>query len=113
MHEMALCESIVQQLEEQASVHAYSKVKAVNLAVGPLSCADADALRFSFDVCAKGSIADGASLNIEETQGTAWCFQCGDTVSITSHADACPRCGSRQLQVTGGDELKIKNLEVV
>ncbi|MCG7980654.1 MAG: hydrogenase maturation nickel metallochaperone HypA, partial [Candidatus Thiodiazotropha endolucinida] len=26
--------------------------------------------------------------------------------------EACPECGSYQLQVTGGDEMRIKELEV-
>jgi hydrogenase nickel incorporation protein HypA/HybF len=37
---------------------------------------------------------------------------CGETVSLSSLADPCPRCGSHQLQVTGGNELKVKEVEI-
>ena len=37
---------------------------------------------------------------------------CGCTVHVSQRFDACPNCGSFQLQVTGGDELKVKELEV-
>jgi hydrogenase nickel incorporation protein HypA/HybF len=31
---------------------------------------------------------------------------------VSTRHDACPRCGSFQLQVTGGTELRVKELEV-
>lgn len=112
MHEMAICESIVQALEEQAAVHAYSTVRAVRLEIGPMSCVEPEALRFSFDACARGTIADRARLDIIETKGTAWCFACSESVPVGRRSDPCPECGSHQIEVTGGDELRIKDMEV-
>ncbi len=43
---------------------------------------------------------------------TAWCFSCEEAVSIGDRHSVCPNCGSHHLQVTGGDELRIKELEV-
>ncbi len=113
MHEMSLCEAIVQTLEEQASTHAYTKVKRVRLSVGPLSCVEPEALKFSFDACTRGTLADGASLEILQAEGSAWCFGCSETFPITGHGQPCPRCGSHLVHVTSGDEFKIKDMEVV
>jgi hydrogenase nickel incorporation protein HypA/HybF len=33
-------------------------------------------------------------------------------VTIETRGDACPRCGSFQLQVTGGADLRLRELEV-
>ena len=112
MHEMALCEAIVQALEEQATVHAYTRVKRVRLAVGPLSCVEPEALRFSFDACTRGTLADGAVLDIIDTEGTAWCFGCCKTFPVTGHGQECPACGGHQVQVMTGDEFTIKDMEV-
>lgn len=112
MHEMALCESIVQVLEQQAAVQNYSVVKTVRLEIGPLAGVELDALRFGFDVVTRGTLAEQAELEIIETKGEAWCMQCADTVPVTQRFDACPRCGSYQLQVTSGEEMRIKELEV-
>lgn len=112
MHEMALCEAIVQALEEQASVHAYSRVRRVRLAVGPLACVEPEALRFSFDACTRGTLAEGAALDILRTDGSAWCFACGEAFPVTGHGQPCPTCGGHRVQVTGGDELTIKDMEV-
>ncbi len=112
MHEMSLCESVVQMLEEQAAVHAYSRVKAVWLEVGPLAAVEPEALHFCFDAVTRGTLAENARLEIVNTPASAWCMACEKSVAIASRFDSCPDCGSHQIQVTGGDELKIKQMEV-
>ena len=113
MHEMALCENILQVLEEQAVEQNYAAVKTVWLEIGPLAGVELEALRFSFDAVANGTLADQAELVIVETRGEAWCRSCAKTVLIRQRFDACPHCGGYELQVTGGEELRIKELEVV
>ncbi|WP_241674432.1 hydrogenase maturation nickel metallochaperone HypA, partial [Candidatus Methylobacter oryzae] len=112
MHEMSLCESILQVLEQQAEVQQYNKVKTVWLEIGALSNVEIDALRFSFDVVVQGSIADHAQLEIIEVPGQAWCMQCSRNVVVQQLYDLCPHCGSHQLQVNSGDQMRIKELEV-
>ena len=112
MHEMALCESLIGVIEEQAGVHDYKRVKTVFLEVGMFSCVEPEALRFSFDLVARGTLAEGAALEIIETRPEAWCLACSQTVQIEKRFDPCPDCGSYQLQFSGGDDLRIKELEV-
>jgi hydrogenase nickel incorporation protein HypA/HybF len=112
MHEMALCEGILSILEEQAAAQRYRRVKTVWLEVGRLSGIEVDAIRFSFDVVTRGSLADGATLEIVDVPGEAWCLPCRKTVSIRQRYDECPHCGGSQLQVTGGEEMRIRELEV-
>ena len=112
MHEMSLCEGVLQILEDSAKSQGFSQVKTVWLEIGALSGVDPQAMRFGFDAVMKGSLADGAALEIIELPGQAWCLPCSKTVAVTARYDACPECGSHQLQVTGGDEMRIKELEV-
>lgn len=112
MHEMSLCESILQVLEQQAEAQQYSKVKTVWLEIGALSNVEIDALRFSFDVVVQGSIAEHARLEIIEVPGQAWCMPCSRNVVVQQLYDLCPDCGSHQLQVNSGDQMRIKELEV-
>lgn len=112
MHEMAICESIVQVLQQQAAAQNYGRVKTVWLEIGPLAGVELEALRFSFDAVTRGTLADRAKLEIIETIGEAWCMQCAESVQVAQRYDACPDCGSHQLQLTGGEELRIKELEV-
>jgi hydrogenase nickel incorporation protein HypA/HybF len=59
-----------------------------------------------------GSIAQDAKLEIIETPGQAWCLHCAEVVNVTALYDACPKCGSHQVQVTGGNEMRVKELDV-
>jgi hydrogenase nickel incorporation protein HypA/HybF len=112
MHEMSICESILNVLKDQAREQNFDSVKRVCLEIGPLSGVEIEALRFGFDVVMRDSIADGATLDIIETEAAAFCFACGKPVVIAARYEPCPKCGSHQLQVTGGEELRIKELEV-
>ena len=112
MHEMSICEGILQVLETSSAEKNFTRVKKVFVEVGPLSGVEVDALRFSFDVVMKGSLADNSVLEIIETDAKAWCLNCNELVTISQRYDDCPQCGSAQIQVTSGDELAIKELEV-
>jgi hydrogenase nickel incorporation protein HypA/HybF len=112
MHEMAISESIVQIIEEQAQAQNFSSVKTVWLEIGRFAGIEIEALRFTFDVVSRNSVAEGSSLEIIEIPGTAWCMECGKNVDIQQRFDPCPECGSFQIQVSGGDGMRIKELEV-
>ena len=112
MHEMSLAEGILQIIEDTARANAASSVRAVWLEIGTLSQVEEQALRFCFDVVIAGTVADGARLDVLATPGRAWCMPCGTDVALDRLGDSCPRCGSYQLQVTQGDEMKVKDIEV-
>ena len=112
MHEMSLCEGILQILEDHAESQGFSKVKTVWLEIGALSGVEPEAMKFSFDAVSRGTLADHAQLEIIDIPGQAWCMQCSDNVELKQRFDACPQCSSYQLQVVGGEEMKIKELEV-
>jgi hydrogenase nickel incorporation protein HypA/HybF len=112
MHEISLCESVLRVIEDQSAALDYHKVEAVRLEIGMLAGVEIDALRFGFDVVMKGSIAEDARLEIIAVPGRAWCPHCARNVAIRQRFDACPDCGGHQLQVNGGEELRIKELEV-
>ena len=112
MHEMSLCESVMQILEETAAQQGFSRVKTVWLEIGELSGVEVEAMRFSFEVIRRNTLADQAALEIIRVPGSAWCLPCGKNVRIAQRFDPCPDCGSYQLQVNGGDEMRIKELEV-
>ena len=112
MHEMALAESMLEIVEDTACRNGAARVKVVWLELGALSHVSAEALSFCFDAVTRGGIAEGAVLTIVATPGAAWCMPCGDTVPLAALGDPCPRCGSYQLTVARGDEMRIKEIEI-
>ena len=112
MHELSLAEGVLQIVEDAARREGLQRVRAVWLEIGRLSSVEPEAMRFCFDVVTRQSVADGARLEIVETPGAAWCMKCSEPTTIAAFGDACPRCGSYQLQVTDGTGMRVKELEV-
>ena len=112
MHEMSLAEGILQIVEDAAKAQGFSKVREVRLEIGALSGVEVEALSFCMDVVLKNSVADGAKVELDRVPGAGWCMQCADTVAIEALYDACPKCGSYQVQATGGTEMRVKDLLV-
>lgn len=112
MHEMALCEGVLRVLEDEAERQSFQRVKAVWLEIGTLSHVEPEAMRFCFEAVMRGTLAEGAVLEIVRPPGEAWCLGCSATVALPERGAACPSCGGYRLQVTGGDEMRIKELEV-
>jgi hydrogenase nickel incorporation protein HypA/HybF len=112
MHEMALAESVREIVDATARRNGARRVAAVRLEIGALAAVETEAMRFAFDVVKRGSLADGARLEIVETAGSAWCMKCCESVQIAQRGDACPGCRSHQLQVNGGERMRVLDIEV-
>lgn len=112
MHEVALAEGILRIVENAARGNAAIRVHTVWLELGALSHVEPEALLFCFDAVTRGGIAEGAKLEIANTPGVAWCMPCGERVSLHKLGDACPCCGSYQLQMMQGDEMRVKEIGI-
>jgi hydrogenase nickel incorporation protein HypA/HybF len=112
MHEMSLAGGILRLVEDSAAREGFARVQRLTLEAGALAGVEVRALRFALEAMMPGTVLDGAQILIDEPAGRAWCMRCCDTVSIATRADACPRCGSFQLQPTAGTELKVRDLIV-
>ena len=112
MHEMSLAEGVLQLIEDAAHQQEFARVTAVWLEIGQLSGVEVEAMEFCFEAVMRDSIADGARLEIIALPGSGWCMQCAMTVPMTEVFGECPQCGSHQMQVTGGTEMRVKELEV-
>jgi len=112
MHEMSLAEDILQIVEDAAQAEGCARVKTVWLEIGQLASVEVEALRFCFDAVTRDSVASDARLEIIETPGQGWCMKCSRSVPIAALYEPCPACGSHQIQVTGGEEMRVRELEV-
>jgi len=112
MHEMSLAESILEIVEDAAMAEGSRRVKTVWLEIGQLASVEVEALRFCFDAVTRDSVAQDARLEIIEIPGQGWCMQCSCNVPVAALFEPCPACGSHQIQVTAGEEMRVRELEV-
>lgn len=108
MHELGITQNIIAIVRENAQG---KKVQRVLLEIGQLSAIMPEAIKFCFDICARDTIVEGAVLEILEIPGMAKCRQCGKTFYVDKPFGIC-ECGSVQLDIITGEELKIKEIEV-
>lgn len=76
MHELSLCQSAVEIIQRQAEQHDVKRVTAVWLEIGALSCVEESAVRFSFEIVCRGTVAQGCDLHIVYKPARAWCWDC-------------------------------------
>jgi hydrogenase nickel incorporation protein HypA/HybF len=113
MHEMSLAEGIRELIEDAARREGFSRVASVWLEIGRLSAVEPEAMRFCFAATMAGSVADGARLEIIDIPGRGQCPACGHDTLLDAIYDPCEHCGEVPVVVTGGTEMRVKELEVI
>jgi hydrogenase nickel incorporation protein HypA/HybF len=112
MHEMALTQSIVEIAVETARREGAARVRRVFAEIGALSHVEPEALMFCFGAVSSGTIAEGATLEIDRAPGAGWCMDCAKTVPLAERFGACPDCGGFHVQMTAGDAMRVREIEV-
>lgn len=109
MHEMAITQSVVQAVSDRMGD---AQVRRIRLEIGTLSGVVADSVRFCFEVVTAGTTLEGASLEIVQPTGKARCRDCGAEFALTDLLVLC-ECGSANRELLAGEELKIREVEVM
>ena len=114
MHELAVCQSLLSEVERVASAHGAMAVSRIGIAVGPLSGIEASLLDRAFDIARIGTLAGEAELEIEEIPITVWCAACAaETRPTAANVLLCGRCGTWQVDIRSGNELILKQVELI
>jgi hydrogenase nickel incorporation protein HypA/HybF len=113
MHEMTIACELIDQICDHAERAGAAQVSVINLRMGMLA-GIASSLRFCFPSAAKGTLCEGAELNIEEVPLTVHCSRCASTKTPAAlYTFRCPDCGEPTPDVLTGRELKLVSLGFV
>ena len=112
MHEVALAQGIVDIVTDRAQRDGFERAKVVHVELGDLSNVVPDALVFGFQSASLGTPAEGARLEFSHRPGTGWCVDCAAEVKVQSRIALCPQCGGVKWVVTGGEQMRVTELEV-
>jgi hydrogenase nickel incorporation protein HypA/HybF len=108
VHELAIAEGVVDTVTQRLPG---ARISSVRLEIGVLSGVVADSIRFCFDLATEGTGLEGATLEITEPPARCRCRACGTEFQPDPPIILCP-CGSADVAVLGGDELKILSVQV-
>lgn len=112
MHEVSIMEEAVRLAVDAANTSGAGRVTCLRLRVGSLSGVVPEALRFAFDVVCRGTLAEGANLEIEPVTVTSWCPACHAEFSGTDFYNECPRCHQVSGDLQRGCEIEIATVEM-
>lgn len=112
MHELSLAEALIELVEEESRKLAGARIRTVRLEIGAIATVEPEAMRFCFDVVARGTSADGAVLDIVTVPGRGRCLECRRDIDVFERPTLCPECGAARVEVTSGDVMRLKELEV-
>jgi hydrogenase nickel incorporation protein HypA/HybF len=113
MHEVSLVAALVDQIQEEARKQSFTHVLKIRLGIGKLSGVEAECLEFCFPEVVKGTILDGAALEMESEEIAVACKSCGkETICESPEVLICLHCLSSQVSVVKGREFRVIDLEV-
>ena len=112
MHELSLTQSLVEIAEEHARRAGATVIRGITVEVGALSGAVPEALEFAFDVCSRGTLAEGAILTLRQVPGHGRCAACGVATACSELTAVCPACGALAFELDAGLELRVLELEI-
>jgi hydrogenase nickel incorporation protein HypA/HybF len=110
MHELSITQSVVESIVERLGD---TQVTRVTLEIGRLSGVVVDSIRFCFDLVAEGTPVQGAELVVDEPGGTGQCRDCAVRFETNDPIVLCPGCGSSDVNVLAGQDMRIKSVEVL
>ncbi|HEY7150674.1 MAG TPA: hydrogenase maturation nickel metallochaperone HypA [Solirubrobacterales bacterium] len=119
MHELSLAIAIVELVERYARGRAAS---VVTVRVGAMRQVVPRSLAFQFELAARGSVCEGATLVQEPIPALLRCNDCGSEWDPAPPSAAtrvellvsfrCTACGSTRFEVARGEELEVDSIEV-
>lgn len=110
MHELTIARLLVEAAEEEARRHRAVAVTRIDCCIGRLRQVDGLLLQEAFDVARRGSLASGAALRMTSVGMSMACKNCGHAEDLEDWRFDCPRCGSNDVALSGGDELELTSL---
>jgi len=135
VHEFGVASEIWEAVRRAAGEHGGGRIRAITVEIGELNLIEDEQLRFWVTALAERDGSPGAELRIAHLPVTVRCRQCGETRTAESRdsrvesretevesrflggmlgtpAAACPRCGSGEVEVIGGREIRVVSAEV-
>ena len=112
MHELAICQSLMEQVEVIALEHNAQSVTSIVIGMGPLSGVEVQLLKNAYPVASAGTLAEEAELVVEHLPIKVKCTQCGSESDALPNKLICKQCGDWRTTLISGDEMMLMSVEL-
>jgi len=122
VHEFSIASQVWESVARAAREHGGGRVLSVSLELGELNLVEDEQLRFWIGELGKRDGSPGVKLKIAKVRGKVSCSECGaegeaglpggELDHFAAPVLSCKGCGSRNVVVTGGRELRVVSAEI-
>ena len=112
MHERSFIKGLIEQVLEEQRIRGLGAIRSIQLQVGEFSGMEPRLIELAFAEMRPEYWQIEVALVVETIPLTAICKTCQVEFGVLSFRFICPRCGERDVTVTGGEELQITSLTI-
>jgi hydrogenase nickel incorporation protein HypA/HybF len=112
MHELGIAQQMLNVALEYAQQHNATRITQFSVEMSAAADESEDSLRFHLENVARGTIAEGAVLEIIRVPARVECLDCGQDFAWESDDLICPNCGSARVQPILRDEFRLASIDV-
>jgi len=112
MHELAICQALMDQVDQIALEQQATEVVKIVLQIGPLSGVEAHLLEQAFPLASAGTLAERSVLEIKPQAIEVECSKCGQCTPAKPNLLVCGACGDWKTRLISGDEMLLESVEL-
>ncbi len=111
MHEIGVLTEAVKMVEGIAAENRIERVKHITLEVGELCGYVPVFFEKYFPIVTEGKpVFRDTELKIQTVRGQALCRDCESVYNVMKFQGRCPKCGSREKKILGGQQFLVKDI---
>jgi hydrogenase nickel incorporation protein HypA/HybF len=107
VHEFGLASGVLDAVRNRA---AGRPVRHIRLRAGVRHGIDTASMAQAFEYVAKGTEAEGATVDVVAVPARLTCRSCGESSDSYDVLACCPRCDAGTVDLAGGDEFVLESL---
>ena len=112
MHELSVTESLLKIAVEHAEKANARRVTDLHIVIGDLASMVDESIQFYWDIIARETIAEGATLHFRRVPAELQCNTCSEKYYPTDRELVCRKCGGAGARIITGEEFFLESIDV-
>lgn len=112
MHELPVTESLLKIALQHADTAGAKRITDLHIVMGDLATMVDDSIQFYWDIIAKDTIAEGATLHFRRVPAELQCMTCFEKYRPSPDELICPKCGGVGAKIIAGEEFALESIDV-
>ena len=112
MHELTVTQSILKIALQHAEQANAKRISDLHIVIGEFASMVDDSIQFYWDIIAKDTMAEGATLHFRRVPAELECRNCSEKYRPNGEELICPTCGNVGAKIIAGEEFFLEAIDV-